>query len=105
MKNVQSTDFGGGGSLPTFGAKPRTEFPQFSNDGNVSTIVYINGRGYIAHVGIGGVGWRQIGDYLIAIYSATNGRALPVASFVVERRAVGLESVAVSIPSPYKNER
>lgn len=105
MERLEKSEFGDGEGLPTFGVTPKTEFPTFGNEGNESTLVHLNGLMLIAHVGRGGVGWRQIGDFLIVLYAVAKDRALPVASFVVERRETGLESVVTSIPSPYHNDR
>jgi hypothetical protein len=56
------------------------------------------GKTLIARVGIGGIGWREMGDYLIAFYSDDTHAVDPVASFVVERQNTGLQSVAASVP-------
>jgi len=48
---------------------------------------------------------REIGDYLIALYTGDTHGLDPVASFVVERRNTGLQSVTTSVPQPYVNAR
>lgn len=56
-------------------------------------------------IGIGGVGWREMGDYLIAFYADDMHGLDPVASFVVERQNTGLQMVTTSVPQPYVNAR
>jgi hypothetical protein len=83
--------------LPTFGAKPRTEFPYYGS-ADAAVLVDVGGKTYIARVGIGALGWRDIGDYLVAIYSDDQNGLNPVASYVVQRRVTGLQSVETSVP-------
>jgi hypothetical protein len=90
--------------LPTFGAKPRTEYANYAGNHQVA-LVEIAGKTLIARIGIGGVGWREIGDYLIAFYTDDAHGVDPVASFVVERQNTGLQSVTTSVPQPYVNAR
>ncbi len=89
-------------ALPTFGARPRTRFPDYSAD--TFAPVTVAGRTLLARVGRGGVGWRRIGDYLVAFYDPAAGLR-PVASYVVERRATGLRSAEASIPAPVVERR
>jgi hypothetical protein len=48
-------------------------------------------------VGIGALDWRDIGDYLVAIYSDEQHGLSPVATYVVQRRVTGLQSVETSV--------
>jgi hypothetical protein len=91
----------GRGALATFGAKAKTEFTDYS-DTQRSLAVTIAERPVVAHVGIGGVGWRPIGDYLVTLYAPGDGDH-PLAGYVVQRRAAGLKSAAVSEPKPWVN--
>jgi hypothetical protein len=104
VKESIESDHLGYTMLPTFGAKPRTEYATYAGNIEVA-LVDIAGQTLIARVGIGGVGWREIGDYLIALYSDDTQRLDPVASFVVERQTTGLQSVTTSVPQPYVNSR
>jgi hypothetical protein len=90
--------------LPTFGAKPRTEYSSYAGNHQVA-LVEIGGKILIARVGIGGIGWREMGDYLIAFFTDDTHGIDPVASFVVERQNTGLQSVTTSVPQPYVNTR
>jgi hypothetical protein len=92
---------GGRGELPTFGAAAHTEFPDYS-DTAAFLPVTLAGRRLLAHVGVGGVGWRPIGDYLVTLYPPGDGDH-PLAGYVVERRLTGLKSATVSIPQPWVN--
>lgn len=86
--------------LPTFGKTPRTEYPNYSDTYAVA-LVKIGGKIFLARVGTGGVGWRAIGDYLIAIYANDSPSVQPIASYVVQRQLTGLRSIEISVPSPY----
>jgi hypothetical protein len=90
--------------LPTFGAKPSTKYPIYSGSPQV-TLIALAGRTFIARVGIGGIGWRELGDYLIALYSGDGDDLGPIASYVVERKNIGLRSVTTSVPKPLVNNR
>jgi len=90
--------------LPTFGAKPSTKYSVYSGNPQV-TLISLAGRTFIARVGIGGIGWRELGDYLITLYSGDGDDLGPIASYVVERNNIGLRSVTTSIPKPYLNNR
>jgi len=69
------------------------------------TLIALDGQTLIARVGIGGIGWRELGDYLITLYSSDGDDLDPIASFVVERKNIGLQSVTTSVPKPYVNTR
>lgn len=96
-KKAFETHDPGDAVLPTFGANPRTEFPYYGSTDAV-VLVDVDGKTYIARVGIGALGWRDIGDYLVAIYSDDQNGLNPVASYVVQRRVSGLQSVETSVP-------
>jgi hypothetical protein len=88
--------------LPTFGAKAKTKYPVYGGSPKVTQIVSA-GQTLIARVGIGGVGWRELGDYLITLYGGEGDDFAPVASFVVQRKNIGLQSVTTSVPTAYVN--
>jgi hypothetical protein len=90
--------------LPTFGAKPKTKYSEYAGSPQV-TLILLAGQTLIARVGIGGIGWRELGDYLITLYSSDGDDLDPIASFVVERKNIGLQSVTTSVPKPYVNSR
>jgi hypothetical protein len=58
----------------------------------------VRGVTYVGLVGVGGVGWRQIGDDLLAVYEVEDGVLQPLAGIVVKRSVVGLASATVSRP-------
>lgn len=91
----------GRGVLPTFGAQAKTEFTGYS-DTQTSVAATIGGKAVVAHIGIGGVGWRPIGDYLVTLYPEGD-IGHPLAGYVVERRVAGLKSATVSEPRPWVN--
>jgi hypothetical protein len=87
-------------SLPTFGRKPATPYPEYS-DPRAATLVELDGHTYVARVGIGGIGWRPIGDYLVSLYRPSgDGRLQPVAGVVVERSRIGEPKITVETPIP-----
>jgi hypothetical protein len=88
--------------LATFGAKPRTEFAEYSDERQI-VAVQVVGQPLLANVGIGGVAWRAMGDYLVTLYRKDGAALRPVAGYVVSRRATTLSSAAVSIPTPWAN--
>ena len=90
--------------LPTFGATPNTKYSEYGGSPQV-TLLALDGQTLIVRVGIGGIGWRELGDYLITLYSSDGDDLDPIASFVVERKNIGLQSVTTSVPKPYVNTR
>ena len=90
--------------LPTFGAKPKTKYSEYAGSPQL-TLIALAGQTLIARVGIGGIGWRELGDYLITLYSNDGDDLDPIASFVVARRNTGLRTVTTSVPKPYVNTR
>ncbi|MDE2372522.1 MAG: hypothetical protein KGN16_26385 [Burkholderiales bacterium] len=91
--------------LPTFGSPARTPYPIYGGSPKME-MMDLDGRTLIVRVGIGGVGWRELGDYLITLYQEDQGDEpglAAVASFVVERRPTGLPSVTTSVPRPCVN--
>lgn len=86
--------------LPTFGEKTKTRYSRYSGSPHVA-LVAVAGQTLIARVGVGGIGWRELGDYLITLYSGVGDDVDPVASFVVERKNVGLRSLTTDVPEPY----
>jgi hypothetical protein len=91
-------------ALASFGAEPKTEFPDYS-DTMTAVGVRVGGQILLANVGIGGVGWRAMGDYLVTFYRWDGAALHPVAGYVVERRVGKLSSAAVSVPKPYVDNR
>ena len=84
----------------TFGVKAKTAFDTYSyNDVDLFSL-RLAGASYIAAVGYGGVGWRMIGDTLIAVYSVENDKLKPLAGFVVVKSVTGLASAVVDRPKP-----
>jgi hypothetical protein len=67
--------------------------------------VGIAGKTLIARVGGGGVGWREMSDYLIAFYADDAHGVDSVASFLRKRQIAGSQSVMTSMPQPYVNTR
>jgi hypothetical protein len=100
LKTLQSqiSDYGDGAAFPTFGRKANTEFPDYSYP-TKTILVQVDGQLVAARVGIGGVGWRAIGDYLVVLYRLGSPKLEPVASYVVKRDVVGLQSATASIPA------
>lgn len=86
--------------FPTFGEKAKTAFDGFSYNGVDLFPLRLKGVTYIAAIGYGGVGWRQIGDSLLAIYSVDGDQLKPLAGFVIARSVTGLASAAVERPAP-----
>ena len=79
--------------LPTFGAKARTDYTTFA--GVDYFPLTAGGERYVAAIGYGGFGWREIGDALLAVYDVRGGVARPVAGFVITRSIVGLDTASV----------
>jgi hypothetical protein len=93
-------DEGGTPPFSTFGAKAKTAFDTYSyNDVDLFPL-RLGGRTYVAAIGYGGVGWRMIGDSLLAVYSADGDQLKPLAGFVVVKSVTGLASAAVDRPKP-----
>jgi hypothetical protein len=90
--------------LPTFGAAARTKYPRYSGNPQI-TLIALAGQPLIARVGIGGIGWRELGDYLISVYSGDQDDLEPLASFVVARKNAGLRSLTTSAPKPAVDTR
>lgn len=88
--------------LATFGAKSRTEFPDYS-DAMTAIGIEIGGKPLLAIIGIGGVGWRAMGDYLVTLYRWDGSALHAVAGYVIERRVGKLIGATTSIPTPYVN--
>jgi hypothetical protein len=89
--------------LPTFGDKAKTKYPVYGGSPKI-TLIESAGQTLIARVGIGGVGWRELGDYLITLYGGEGDDFDPVASYVVQRKNTGLQSITTSVPTPYVNK-
>lgn len=103
-KRLAERDMTGADSLPTFGEAAKTQFTDFS-DTVTASVVSIDGEPLVARVGIGGVGWRPIGDYLVVFYRQGPADLTPVASFVVARSMTGLLSATADVPKPWINTR
>ena len=61
--------------LPSFGVKPKTKYPKYAGSPQV-TMIALAGQTLIARVGIGGIGWRELGDYLITLYSSDGSQGI-----------------------------
>jgi hypothetical protein len=86
--------------FPTFGEKAKTAFPGYSyNDVDLFPLK-LKGVTYVAAIGYGGVGWRTIGDSLLAIYRVDGDQLKPLAGFVVVKSVTGLASATVDRPKP-----
>ena len=84
----------------TFGVKAKTAFDTYSyNDVDLFPL-RLSGDRYVAAVGYGGVGWRTIGDTLIAVYAVDDEKLKPLAGFVVVKSVTGLVSAKVDQPKP-----
>ena len=86
--------------FPTFGEKAKTAFDSFSYNGVDLFPLRLKDVTYIAAIGFGGVGWREIGDSLLAIYSVDGDRLKPLAGFVIAKSVTGLASATVDRPKP-----
>jgi hypothetical protein len=53
----------------------------------------------------GGVGWREIGDSLLAIYQADGDQLKPLAGFVIAKSVTALASATVARPQTYVDDR
>lgn len=86
--------------FPTFGAKAKTAFDAYSyNDVDLFPLK-LSRTTYVAAIGYGGVGWREIGDSLLAIYAPDGESLKPLAGFVVVKSVTGLASAKVDRPKP-----
>ena len=86
-------------TLPTFGATPKTQYPEFSAEADPLPVT-VGGQTLIARVGVGGLGWRTIGDGLVAFYRQSASGPVPVASFVVRQAVTGLRSAKLADADP-----
>jgi hypothetical protein len=86
--------------FPTFGAKAKTAFDGYSYNGVALFPLRLKGAAYIAAIGYGGVGWREIGDSLLAVYALDGDRLKPLAGFVIVKSVTGLASADVDRPTP-----
>jgi hypothetical protein len=87
-------------SLPTFGRKATTPYLDYSG-ARATTVVELDGRAYVARVGIGGIGWRAIGDYLVSLYRLSgDGHLEAVAGVVVDQSRLGNPHITVETPIP-----
>ena len=80
--------------LPTFGVAVDTPYVTFA--GQVTFPVRLDRDSiYLARLGHGGLGWRQIGDTLLALYRLREGRLAPAASVYLSARRTGILGVMV----------
>jgi hypothetical protein len=79
----------------TFGTTAKTRFTDFSYEDFDLFPLTVDGVTYAAAIGYGGVGWRRIGDALLAVYEIRGDQLHPVASFVIARSTVGLQAASV----------
>lgn len=82
--------------LPTFGAKAQTDWPTFSGFDLIA--VNPSGEPLIAQVGIGGLGWRELGDLMVVFSRADGATFVPFASYVIRRDTAGLASAQATTP-------
>jgi hypothetical protein len=83
-----------GGDFPTFGQASGPE-PEYGGSGHILFPLQLGDHWYAAAVGHGGVGWREDDTTLLAIFSLENAKLTPLASFVITRGLVGLDSARV----------
>jgi hypothetical protein len=88
-------------TLPTFGQKAKTAYVNYGGT-IAATLVDLNGRAYVARVGIGGIGWRDLGDYLVSFYRYGAEGLTPVAGMVVDQSMEGEPLLAVDTPKPQR---
>ena len=86
--------------FPTFGQKAKTAFPGYSSNDVDLFPLQLKGVSYVAAIGFGGVGWREIGDSLLAIYQADGDQLKPLAGFVISKSVTGLAAATVDRPKP-----
>ncbi|MGB3721814.1 MAG: hypothetical protein WA979_03215 [Pacificimonas sp.] len=87
-------------ALPTFGGETQTSWPDF---GPYELQALKDGlRTLLVQVGIGGVGWRALGDHLVVFSRDEGDRFTPFASFVIERNVVGVRSIEAAEPVPFE---
>ena len=82
--------------IPTFGEEAETGFPTFSTA--KAYALETGGETLFVQAGIGGVGWREIGDILIVIARDDGDALTPLASCVVVREPTSFRSVEVTQP-------
>jgi hypothetical protein len=92
-------------TFPTFGAKAKTPFDGYSYNDVALFPLRLKDAVYVAAIGYGGVGWREIGDSLLAVYAVDDDRLKPLAGFVVVKSVTGLASADVDRPTPASEDR
>jgi hypothetical protein len=81
--------------FPTFGATAPIGDPlRYSYNGFTYFPLILNGKSYVGALGYDGVGWRESGRTLFAIYSEDKGALTPLAGFAVDLSNGGLISAA-----------
>ena len=81
--------------FPTFDT-PRSSDPMtFSYEGFTYFPLSLNGKSYVGALGYDGVGWRQSGRTLFAIYSESQGALKSLAGFAIDLSNGGLISATV----------
>jgi hypothetical protein len=93
--------------FPTFGAVSSANVPAYTADSFVFSYngftlfpLMLNGKDYVGAIGHYGVGWRESGRTLFAIYSEDNGTLTPLAGFEVDLTNGGLISATVERAAP-----
>lgn len=82
--------------IPTFGKEAETRFTAFSTAETFG--LDIGGETLFVQAGIGGVGWREIGDILIVVAHDNGDAFTPAASYVVVREPTTFRSAEVTHP-------
>ena len=85
--------------FPTFGEKEGGDPLTFSYNGFAYFPVLLNGKYYVGAIGLDGVGWRESGRALFAVYSENQGNLTPLAGYAVDLSNGGLISARVENPN------
>ena len=83
-------------TLPTFGDTTKTEWPDFSSSRDWA--LERDGEMVLVQAGIGGIGWRDLGDLMVVFARHAGDSFEPFASFVIRREQGQLRSVEVTTP-------
>ena len=82
--------------FPTFGATAPVGDPlSYSYNGFTYFPLTLNGKSYVGALGYDGVGWRESGRTLFAIYAEQQGVLTPLAGFTVDLSNGGLIGATV----------
>ena len=72
----------------------------FSYSGFALFPLTLNGQNYVAGIGHGGVGWRESGATLLAVYAVAGATLKPLAGYAFERKITGLTSAVATRRPP-----